>query len=33
MKTSETIAEIFDDFIMTRKAKGLSDKTVSSYDA
>ena len=31
MKTSETVAEIFDNFIMTRKAKGLSDKTVSSY--
>ena len=33
MKTSETISEIFDNFIMTRKAKGLSDKTVSSYQS
>ena len=31
MKKSETIAEVFDNFILTRKAKGLSDKTVSSY--
>lgn len=33
MKTSETVAEIFDNFIMTRKAKGLSDKTISSYQS
>lgn len=31
MKQNDTIAEIFDDFIMSRKAKGLSDKTISSY--
>ncbi len=31
MKKSETIAEVFDNFILTRKAKGLSDKTVLSY--
>ena len=33
MKTSKTVAEIFEDFIMTRKAKGLSDKTVCSYES
>ena len=31
MKASRTVAEIFGDFIMSRKAKGLSDKTVLSY--
>ena len=31
MKTSETMTEIFDNFIMSRKAKGLSEKTISSY--
>ncbi len=31
MKTSETIAEVFENFIMARKAKGLSDKTIASY--
>ena len=33
MRTSKTVAEIFEDFIMTRKAKGLSDKTLLSYQS
>lgn len=32
MRTSETMTEIFEDFIMSRKAKGLSDKTIRSYE-
>lgn len=31
MKNSTTAAETFDDFISSRKAKGLCDKTISSY--
>ncbi|MBR5156975.1 MAG: site-specific integrase [Clostridia bacterium] len=33
MKISNTMAETFDDFIMSRKAKGLSDKTIVSYNS
>lgn len=31
MKVSITMAETFGDFIMSRKAKGLSDKTITTY--
>lgn len=32
MKTSTTTAEIFEDFIISRKSKGLSDKTLTTYN-
>lgn len=32
MKVSITMAETFGDFIMSRKAKGLSDKTITTYN-
>ena len=32
MKISNTIAETFEDFITSRRAKGLSDKTISTYN-
>ena len=32
MKKSVTFEDIFADFIMTRKAKGLSDKTITTYN-
>lgn len=32
MKKSATFEGIFADFIMTRKAKGLSDKTITTYN-
>ena len=31
MKVSITMADTFGDFIMPRKAKGLSDKTITTY--
>lgn len=31
MKSSVTMAETFNDFLMSRKAKGLSDKTLTTY--
>lgn len=31
MKVSITMADTFGDFIMSRKAKGLSDKTITTY--
>lgn len=31
MKLGVTVAETFDDFILSRKAKGLSEKTITTY--
>ena len=31
MKTSKTMKEFFDDFIIAKKAQGVTDKTISSY--
>jgi len=31
MKIGNTVAETFEDFIVSRKAKGLSDKTLTTY--
>lgn len=31
IKLSVTVAESFDDFILSRKAKGLSEKTLTTY--
>lgn len=31
MKTSVTFAETFDDFLLSRKAKGLTEKTLTTY--
>ena len=31
MKIGNTVAETFEDFILSRKAKGLSDKTLTTY--
>ncbi len=32
IKISNTLAETFEDFIISRKAKGLSDKTLTTYN-
>lgn len=32
MKIGNTVAETFEDFILSRKAKGLSDKTLTTYN-
>lgn len=31
MKTSSTVAETFEDFLISKKARGLSDKTLKTY--
>ncbi len=31
MKMSSTIGEVFDDFILSKKAQGLSEKTLAGY--
>ncbi|MBE7035743.1 MAG: hypothetical protein E7403_00455 [Ruminococcaceae bacterium] len=31
MKTSETIAETFDVYLLSKRAKGISDKTLTTY--
>ena len=31
LKTSENVAEIFGDFLISRKTKGVADKTLESY--
>ena len=31
MKSSVSVAENFEDYILTRKAKGLADKTLTTY--
>ena len=33
MKTSKTMKEFFDDFIIAKKAQGLADKTIKSYQS
>ena len=33
MKVSITMADTFGDFIMSRKAKGLSDKTITTLNS
>ena len=33
MKTSKTMKAFFDDFIIAKKAQGLADKTIKSYQS
>ena len=33
MKTSKTMAECFEDFILAKRAQGLADKTITSYQS
>lgn len=33
MKTSKTMKEFFDDFIIAKKAQGLADKTIKTYQS
>ena len=33
MKTSKSMKEFFDDFIIAKKAQGLADKTITTYQS